>query len=174
MPQFQLPFEIIKLFDVIEDPKTGEKRIDLDKNYARYIQDNFDQILKYINEGITLENIGEQWTDWTPTYGAESPMTFTSVTTVVAKYIVIDTIVYFILGASGTTGGTASPAIYFSPPYTVDKCEGGGCHVVDTNRIGGYWLLGTSTRFEVYKYDESNFGLGAGRGIYLQGFYKTV
>ncbi|GAG70811.1 unnamed protein product [marine sediment metagenome] len=50
MARIQLAYEIIKLFDVITDPITGERKVDLDKQYARYIQDNFDQIVAYTNE----------------------------------------------------------------------------------------------------------------------------
>jgi len=49
MPQFQYQYEIVKLFDVIIDPITKEKKIDLDKNYAFAIQNNFDMIRVYTN-----------------------------------------------------------------------------------------------------------------------------
>jgi len=50
--RFQFPYEIMKLFDVKDDGT-----IDTSKNYARYIQDNFDQMQKYVNEIIDSDNI---------------------------------------------------------------------------------------------------------------------
>jgi len=49
MPQFQYQYEIVKLFDVIEDPITKERKVDPDKNYAYAIQNNFDQLRMYTN-----------------------------------------------------------------------------------------------------------------------------
>ncbi len=50
MPRFQLQYEIIKLFDVKTDLITGEKKIDLERNYAYPIDENFKTIVKYTNE----------------------------------------------------------------------------------------------------------------------------
>jgi len=44
MPRFQLQYEILKLFDVKDDGT-----VDTSRNYAHYIQDNFDQIVSYTN-----------------------------------------------------------------------------------------------------------------------------
>ncbi len=50
MPRFQLQYEIIKLFDVETDLITGKKTINLDRNYAYPIDENFKTIVKYTNE----------------------------------------------------------------------------------------------------------------------------
>jgi len=52
MAKFQLQYEINKLFDVKDDGT-----IDTSKNYARYIQNNFDTILKYVNDCISEINL---------------------------------------------------------------------------------------------------------------------
>ncbi|GAI12869.1 unnamed protein product, partial [marine sediment metagenome] len=51
---------------------------------------------------VVLAEIEVEWKDWTPTYSAANAMTWTSVTTNIAKYAQIGKIVFFILYASGT------------------------------------------------------------------------
>jgi hypothetical protein len=43
-------------------------------------------------------------------------MTITGVTFAAAQYFVMGKLVFFILNASGTLGGTASAGVYFTPP----------------------------------------------------------
>jgi len=168
MPKFQFQYEIMKLFDTKIDALSKEKTIDLDKNFARYVQDNFDQIERYLNKKL----LGEDWTDWTPTYSGGGDMTYTSVSTNVGKYIILNEMVYFMLSAVGITGGTAYFKIFFTTPTEMSHAVGGGCTVIDTGRISGYWEYEDSTKIKVCKYDTSNFGLGTVRALDVQGFYK--
>lgn len=64
------------------------------------------------------------WTPWTPTYGASGSMTYTSVTTNVAKYIRLGTACFCILNFNGTTGGTASTIITATLPFTGSSYPG--------------------------------------------------
>lgn len=133
---------------------------------------------KIADGAITSAKMTIEWTDWTPTYGAQSPMTFTSIVTNLAKYCVIDKILYFVIKATGTTGGTASKYIFFSVPVSIADntiayiC--GGCNVVDTGREAGYWFNYNASDIRVYKYDTTNWGLGTNREICLQGFYRIA
>jgi len=56
--------------------------------------------------------------DWQPSYGGNSSMTYTSVTTSKAKYRIDRNDVYFGIFSSGITGGTASNFIYATTPFT--------------------------------------------------------
>ncbi len=118
---------------------------------------------------------GEKWIEWTPVFGAEMPMSFT-VVDYVAEYCIIEGVVIFHISATGTTSGTSSPAIYFTVPTEVGFCIGGACNIADPipTRKAGFWVLGTATRMEVYRYDESNWGIGSDRRISVQGFYKMA
>lgn len=164
MAKFQFPFEILKLFEI--DEKTG--LIDTSKNYARYIQDNLDTIKRYLNNKL----LKEEWTSWTPTYTAESPMTYTSVTTNVAEYCVMDNVVFFFISANGTTGGTATDHVIFTKPIASEEhCAGGG-YVYDSAYMSGFWRTLTDTKIAVQRYDAGNWGLGTTKVIVVQGFYK--
>jgi len=59
-----------------------------------------------------------RWLDWQPVYSASGSMTYTGVTTTRAKYKIRYDDVAINLYTSGTTGGTASNAIYATPPFT--------------------------------------------------------
>jgi hypothetical protein len=119
------------------------------------------------------------WTNWTPTFTASGSMTIGSLSISIARYCQIGKIVYFQVYASMTTGGTASNAIKFtlplSPLASADNKIGGGCWVIDTTAVGGLfgWQNGT-TVIQCFKYDSSNFGLGASRAVNVQGFYEVA
>jgi len=119
------------------------------------------------------------WQDWTPTYSANGSMTFTSVTTHIARYCQIGKIVFFQIEARGTTGGTASDGLEFTLPITnkntLDSDIAGGCIVVDGVYLSGlFYLVGGGSTIRVKKYDNSNYSLGANRGLVVQAFYEVV
>ncbi len=119
------------------------------------------------------------WTNWTPTYSASGTMTFTSVTTTYAHYLVKDDTVHFSIKATGTTGGAASSQIRFTLPTVPDNdfadgISGGGL-VIDGGYLGGFFAhQGTSNTIAVTRYDLGNWSLGAGRGFAISGFYKKT
>jgi len=169
--KFQLPYEITKLYAKRED---DESQINTKVNYAFAIQENFDRIVKYLNDLITFDNFTAVWTDWTPTYSTSGDMTYTDVITYMAKYCVIDKMIFFILTCSGTTGGTASWAIHFTLPKKSDVVFGGGCEIVDGGSKSGTFHSIDSDKLGVGTYNGANWSLGASRKIRIQGFYKTV
>lgn len=57
-----------------------------------------------------------QYFNWTPTYGGTGSLTFTSVTTNVARFALVGRSVHVRIQASGTTGGSQSPALLASAP----------------------------------------------------------
>ena len=105
------------------------------------------------------------WLNYTPTYDADGSMTYTSVTTAYCKFSIIGTMVVFKLRASGTTGGTLSPAIGFTVPINMANsgyCAQSGATVHD----GGKWISGfvadrgTNSSLFTLRYDAANYGLG--------------
>jgi len=117
------------------------------------------------------------WLNWQPTYGAEGTMTYTSVTTDLAKYRLkgneIEVCVYFY----GTTGGTASNAFYGTLPittagnnYQATLIRDGG--LSSANTLGVTNMNGGQIR--VHKRDYTSWGLGTMRLVYGRGFSATI
>lgn len=113
------------------------------------------------------------WFNYTPTYSANGSMTYTSVTTTYAKWMSLggNNIRHFVL-ATGTTGGTASTALRATPAVASDgvnypmvagyrDATSGGAPVGTGAMSGGY--------LSVWRADLANFGLGAGRILYIHG-----
>lgn len=63
------------------------------------------------------------WQDWTPTFGAGTGMTFTSVSTISARYSKIGKVCLFKLSATGTIGGTPTWYVTATLPFNVTKFE---------------------------------------------------
>jgi len=126
-------------------------------------------------EGIFSSGYGLTWTSWVPTYGASGSMTYTSVTTTFAKYIQVGKLVFYQIYASGTTGGTASNQITATLPVAgLSDSRVGSCIVQDgSGNITGQ-VFTNATNLLIYKYDTSNFGLGASRLFIAVGFYEAA
>lgn len=125
-------------------------------------------------EGIFTSGFPTTFLAWTPTYGASGSMTFTSVSTAVARYIRIGKLIWFYLDATGTTGGVASTDLTHTLPIAslgtgFVSCS---CAVSDSNIISGTNRIGSVGN--IRKYDSSNWGLGAGRQIITSGFYEAA
>lgn len=114
----------------------------------------------------------ESWPDWfgyTPSYSAGGSMTYTSVTTSIAKWRSMGANTIFVkVRASGTTGGTASNTISASVP--VDALDAASFptafgQVNDGGPIAARIALRNSTPdlVDAVRYDNANFGLGTGR-----------
>ena len=112
---------------------------------------------------------------WSPTYSASGSMTFTSVTTNTAKYIVKYGAFYTSLVAFGTTGGTASTALRATLPFNVANYTGnpaiGGFTADGAGFIAGPGFIDSTTAnlLTVRKYDFSNYGLGTNRYLAANG-----
>jgi hypothetical protein len=109
------------------------------------------------------------WFNYSPSYSAFNTMTFTSVSTNIAKFKVDGKTVTLAVAATGTTGGTASNAIYVNVPIIPDNTSVQGYRapgsVDDGTGLAGFGLY-TSGSISMGRYDNGNFGLGAARGIY--------
>jgi hypothetical protein len=114
-----------------------------------------------------------QWFNYTPTYSAVSPMTYTSASTTVAKFSLIGKVMHVRVSATGTTGGTAAVTIFFTLPIAVlDTQQPPLATVVDGTLMGGLTYLDDTSTVGVRKYDVSNFGLGAGKIIRCNGSFE--
>lgn len=117
-------------------------------------------------------------TSWTPTYTASGSMTYTSVTTTVAKYIQVGKLVYFYLSATGTTGGTTNNTIYFTLPVTAASTSGAifAANISPAGgvAVGGFATLNTTSQAGFRRYDSGNITLGASTGITVSGFYEAA
>ena len=113
------------------------------------------------------------WFNWTPTYGGTASMTYTGVTLTRARFRVIGKQVFFNLYTTGTTGGTASYAIYATAPIATSESTFGGGGLV---RVAGTFMSGTfevaTNQIQASKYDRSNWALGANSSIIFSGAYE--
>lgn len=111
---------------------------------------------------------------YTPNYSAAGSMTYTSVTTSNASFIVTGNIVFIRLMAYGTTGGTPSTVLLATPPITSD----GTTYVMATqfrDAASGSTQVGSGFMQSNYLYcmknDVSTYGTGTGRYMILAGYY---
>lgn len=121
------------------------------------------------------------WQSWTPTYSAGSPMTFTSVTTTYGKYIRLWKMCFFILNATGTTGGGAgnvSPDLIFDLPYTLAASTNRQLVAGLVSDGGAYTPIysypWSTTQIAIRLMSNANFTQGTGRAFRLIGMYDIV
>ena len=120
------------------------------------------------------------WKDWTPTYGAGTGMTFTSVSTISARYLKIGKVCLFKLSATGTIGVTpvGTPTWYVTAnlPFNVTKFE------IFTAMVGpagnpnlGYCrtVSAVGNTIVVGNYNRSTLSTGD-LSIYISGFYEVA
>jgi len=103
-------------------------------------------------------------------------MTFTSVTTHIASYKIINEQVDIQIRCDGTTGGTASTTLIATLPFTAmayGSNPGFGCSIVDTSAMSGFSFITASTaNIGFRRYDNANFALAAGKSGQWSGFYS--
>jgi hypothetical protein len=94
----------------------------------------------------TLNTIGAVWETWTPTYSASSG-SFTTITTNVARYALIQKIVIVRIDATVTTLGTASGFMNFTLPITARDARAIGSmrEVASIGHNGSIDLLSTTS-----------------------------
>jgi hypothetical protein len=103
------------------------------------------------------------WFTWTPVYSASGLMTFTSVTTDVAKFQVIGSTCFVQFGCRGTTGGTADISLEVTLPIASINSTfiiGGGAVLYDGGQLGGFWSTVGITEVAFSKYNNAIWGLG--------------
>lgn len=110
-------------------------------------------------------------------FTAGGSMTIADVTITRAYYAAFGKMVWIFLQANMTTGGTADNDILIDglPVTAAYANQVLQCMVSDgdTVKTGLAWLS-SSTQIDVRKADASNWGLGAGRYIYITGMYQAA
>lgn len=103
---------------------------------------------------------------YSPSFSASGSMTFTSITTNIARFVVQGGLVTVFLNASGTTGGTASNNLRASLPITpndvADHYRGGATYAEAGDIMAGIYNI-NADGVNVRKADSSNYTLGASR-----------
>lgn len=102
-------------------------------------------------------------------------MTFSG--TFSGSYMQIGNLVFLYGGTStGTTGGTASTYLYFTPPVTIAAAANTACSVRSAGTYGAGWvnLDVASNQVRVYRSTVANWGLGANSSFVLQIFYEVA
>lgn len=103
------------------------------------------------------------WFSYTPTYSAGGSMTFSSVTTDLARFKIIGNSVLLNLRFHGTTGGSASTYIQATIPVTLAQAADGGCFIIDAANNAGFCQIYGTNSIGFFKYDSGNWGIGADR-----------
>jgi hypothetical protein len=117
------------------------------------------------------------WFDYTPTYGGSGSLTFSSVATVVGRFMMSGSSCTTQVYATGTTGGTTNTTITFTTP--INNAEtifiGYGAGITDGSATtAGVAFFGAANAVSVRKYDASGWSLGAARAIGATITYKTA
>jgi len=117
-----------------------------------------------------------RWLSWLPTYTGSGSLTFGTVTTTEGTYKLDLSNLHLRLVAVGTTGGTGSANILATTPFSLVNTNpvGFGGWVADTSNVAGFCFVNAAAQIGFGKYDNSNFGLGASRGIRTQCVLRTV
>lgn len=106
---------------------------------------------------------------WAPTYSAAGSMTYTSVTTVYAKFKISGNSILAKLDAVGITGGVADVWLSATLPISVDS-SGGSYANVGTGYVydGNYKQIyvTASTNIMYFSLVSGNYGLGSSREIH--------
>jgi len=121
---------------------------------------------------------GGYWVDFTSiaNWTGGGTMTFGTITTETARFSIIGRTCYINAFVQGTTGGTASDNITFTVPVAFKEStqyyNTGGCMADDGPFYGGLYFNSNATLVAVKRYDNANFGLGAGRGFGVNFHYE--
>lgn len=116
-----------------------------------------------------------RWLDYQPAYSANASMTFTTVTTNLARYKLDEETLNVWVKATGTTGGTANTQILATVPFEASQIslvpQGWGSALGLAARVSV--VAGTPDTMVISKYDVSNYSLGAGAVISGQVIYEV-
>ena len=116
------------------------------------------------------------WFNYTATYTCEGAMTYSSVTQNYCKFALVGTTCIIKMRATGTTGGSASNAIYFTLPIGASSMyglTGASAAVFDGGGVKGAFIWESATdKCGIFKYDASNYALGGSEIISCQLHYE--
>ena len=109
------------------------------------------------------------WFTWAPTYSGNGSLTYTSVSTNIARFSISGTRATVVVKSNGTTGGTTNTTLYATAPVEAAQSANspaGTAYVSDAggNSVVGFSFIsaGTPDLLSFRKYDSSNWTLGAG------------
>jgi hypothetical protein len=113
---------------------------------------------------------------WTPVWSGTGSLTYTSITVNTAVYQIKGRRLFLTLNAIGTTGGVTNTTINATAPFTALSTMGTNSPLTgnsaDTASAAGRAAInGGSNSIGIRKYDASNWGLGANRGVGAGGEY---
>ncbi len=124
------------------------------------------------------------WATWSPSYGGESGLTFSSVSTTVARWVQIGKTIWFELLAGGITGSTAAGrGISFTLPvapaltntiFSAGGNLGGDVYFPITANV---FASGTTVFCRIIDFASlagGNWGDGGSRTIWVKGFYEVA
>jgi hypothetical protein len=114
------------------------------------------------------------WFSWTPTFSGSVSLTFTVATLHHSKFSIDNRKLFIELDATGTTGGTASDSVLFTPPVTPAQANGAysGRIFDGTTKGAVVFQNNTTATIQIRAYDSANWGLGTGRRVTVNGFYE--
>lgn len=115
------------------------------------------------------------WFNYSPSYSCGNSMTYTSVTTDVAKWSVSGKMITVLLRAFGTIGGTPYIDIFATAPVNcatpLDTALVGNTY--DSGNKAGIALFDIANqKLRILKYDSSNWGTGSTKYILISGAYE--
>lgn len=120
-------------------------------------------------------------TDWQTIVRGGGGMTIaaSSVVTLSAKFTARKKLIEFELSITFTTGGAANNVIYFSLPKRAALSSISGktpliCSLTDGGEIAGHARIESEDLGAIRRYDNANFGIGAGRAAYIFGCYRAL
>lgn len=118
------------------------------------------------------------WFTYAPTYGAGGIMTFTSVTTYLAKFCMrgkLATVALNFLGTTASAGAAHTDITVTLPTNFASNAVGGSCPISDTASGQLGYFAGTGSNTLVVRTETAaNWGLGAGRGGFFTFSYEAA
>jgi len=123
---------------------------------------------------------GLVFSTWTPTWGANGAMTFSTVTTNRASYVQIGKLVFFQVSGTGTIGGVVNNAVTFTLPVTSSTSSSnftighGYANDAGTTSLSSFAYFNSTTGANISFYDFRNYTAGAGCIASAAGFYQAA
>jgi hypothetical protein len=122
------------------------------------------------------DNIEAAWTDWVPTYSGSGSMTYTTVTTTKARYKIIGKTCKVELNFAGTTGGVAGISLNATLPANIRSKDANNYVPATVTQDGGATVVlgliradgaNPTSNLQIFLATGAVFGLGAGRGVFV-------
>ena len=134
--------------------------------------------LEAVVNAIDDDNLNLPWSQWQPTLGANSSMTFTATTIETARYVQIDKTIHFFIYVTGTVGGTPSTALTFTLPLRPRDGQLPNFTAIaidNSSEVCGFARTSAaqSDIINVKRYDGANYTAGSS-GFFVSGTYEVA